>query len=363
MAARRRARARRRLDLPALSAMLALLLALAAADTGSVAVRQIAVAPAETLRVTLSGTGRPVVLVTGLIGSAYNYRQVVPALHRHGLRTVVIEPLGVGYSSRPGKADYSYTAQGDRIGAVLDTLGLHRVPIVAHAGSASMVLRLAVRRPELVDRILLIQGIPDEVTATSAIKKAVKFRFLIKLFAGRGRIKKEVRQGFVEASGDTTWITPEVIDSYTAGPAGDIGAVFRVLTGMTRAVEPDSITNNLWRIQVPVRLLYGDARAQGVPRSKPIALMQQRLPHFQVDTVHGAGVHLHEERPDAVVASILDWLGEPTGAPHPASADPGTGAAAPRPDSARPSAPALIPLAGGRAAGPSRTAPARSATR
>jgi pimeloyl-ACP methyl ester carboxylesterase len=291
-----------------ISTLLALALAAAPADT--TVSRKIAVAPAETLRVTVSGSGRPVVLVTGLIGSAYNYRKVVPGLHAHGFQTFVIEPLGVGYSSRPDKVDYSYTAQADRIAAVLDTLGLKGVPLVAHAGSGSIALRLAARHPGSVSHVGLLMAGPDESTSTPSIQKAVRFRFFIKLFAGRGRIKKEIRKGFVESSGDTTWITPEVVDSYTAGPAGDMGAVMRVLQGWTKAVEPDSITNNLYLIHVPVRLLEGTANAQGGPSRRKITLMEQRLPDFRVDSVAHAGLHLNEERPDAVIDAIARWAGE-----------------------------------------------------
>jgi pimeloyl-ACP methyl ester carboxylesterase len=289
--------------------MLSVLAALAlVADTSGV--RNIVVAPAETLRVTLSGSGRPVVLIPGLIGSAYNYRKILPGLTDLGLEAVIVEPLGVGNSSRPGdQTDYSYTAQANRVGAVLDSLGLRQVPVVAHAASASTALRLAVLHPELVDRVLLIQGGPDETAATSAVRKAVRFRFLIRLFGGRGRIKKEVRNGFVESSVDTSWITPEVVDSYTAGPAGDIGAVLRVLQGFTRAQEPDSIRDNLWRIQVPVRLLLGTTDVSGRPGERSVTIMEQRIPDFRIDSVPDVGLHIHEERPEAVVEEIGKWLG------------------------------------------------------
>src|SRR2546422_1504920 len=40
-------------------------------------------------------------------------------LFRSGYRAIVIEPLGVGNSGRPEHADYSLTAQADRIAGVL----------------------------------------------------------------------------------------------------------------------------------------------------------------------------------------------------------------------------------------------------
>src|SRR5438876_164671 len=80
------------------------------------------VAPTESLFVETAGRGAPVVLIPGLFGSAFGFRKLVPLLVSAGYRTIVIEPLGVGASARPEKANYSLTAQADRIAAVLDSL-------------------------------------------------------------------------------------------------------------------------------------------------------------------------------------------------------------------------------------------------
>ena len=216
--------------------MLLALSLLVALDTALV--RTVTTAPAESLRVTITGTGTPVVIIPGLSGRAFAFRKVIPSLAENGLQLIVIEPLGTGNSSRPGKANYSLTSQADRIAAVMDSLHLPPSLIVAHSVSASMALRMAVRRPDRVAQVLTIDGGPDEKLATAGVKKAVKFGFLLKIFAGRGKIRSEVRKGLISSSTDTTWITNEVIDGYTEGAAGDIGAVLKVLKGMVKAVEP-----------------------------------------------------------------------------------------------------------------------------
>src|SRR2546425_12343057 len=68
-----------------------------------------------------SGVGQPVVLIPGLFGSEFGFRTLVPLLNAAGYRTIVIEPLGIGSSARPARADYSLTAQADRIAGVLDS--------------------------------------------------------------------------------------------------------------------------------------------------------------------------------------------------------------------------------------------------
>src|SRR5262245_17273053 len=87
----------RRMEVP----MLFGLMLIAAVDSSQV--RNIPVALAETLRATVTGSGQTVVIIPGLLGSSYAYRKVVPSLAAAGVRTVVVEALGVGFSSRPSK--------------------------------------------------------------------------------------------------------------------------------------------------------------------------------------------------------------------------------------------------------------------
>ena len=154
---------------------------LAATDSTSLALR---VAPAETLHVVVAGAGEPVVLLPGLFGSAYGFRKVEPLLRAAGYRTIVIEPLGVGSSGRPERADYSLTAQADRIAAALDSLGVAHAIIVAHSLGASMAYRLAYRRPDLVRGLVSLDGGPAEAAATPAFRRAMRFAPWIKLFGG-----------------------------------------------------------------------------------------------------------------------------------------------------------------------------------
>jgi pimeloyl-ACP methyl ester carboxylesterase len=117
----------------------------------------------------------------------------------------------------------------------------------------------------------------------------------------------------VSSSVDTTWITPEVIDGYTEGGAGDVGAILKVLKGMVNAVEPDSITPHLGEITVPVRLLIGTGpHDSGVSPGK-VRTMQSRIPNFAIDSVPNCGLNIHEEKPEALVNAVLKMMGRVDG--------------------------------------------------
>src|SRR5256712_11648515 len=126
------------------------------------------VAPAESLSVELTGRGDPVVLIPGLFGSAFGFRKLVPLLVTAGYRTIVIEPLGVGASGRPEKANYSLTAQADRIAAVLDSLHVRGALVLAHSIGGSEAVRLAYPRPAPRRALVLIAGRATELALTPA---------------------------------------------------------------------------------------------------------------------------------------------------------------------------------------------------
>jgi pimeloyl-ACP methyl ester carboxylesterase len=280
-----------------------MLLALALMSAATQAMR-LPIAEAETLQVTLTGAGAPVVLLPGLFGSAYSYRRVVPALVDSGYRTIVIEPLGMGTSGRPAGADYSLTAQAERVGAVLDSLGLSNALVVAHSTSASIAMRLALRRPNLVSGVLSIDGGPAEDAAMPGFRRILRFAPLLRLFATRGRMEKMVHDNFIKSSGDTTWVTRDVVRGYADGATANPGATLDAFKGMASSREPQRLRGNLGRIGVPVHLLVGGAPHSGGVAGAEIAQLAAQLPLFSADTVAGAGHFIMEERPEAVVAGV-----------------------------------------------------------
>jgi len=135
----------------------------------------VSITKAESLWVTQMGEGQPVVFIPGLFGSAYGFRRVLPLLAALGFRAIVIEPLGIGFSARPEKADYSLNAQADRIAKVLERLDVRGAVMVPHQIGASMVFRLAYRRPELVRAIVSLEGGASESMMSSRGRAAIRF--------------------------------------------------------------------------------------------------------------------------------------------------------------------------------------------
>jgi 3-oxoadipate enol-lactonase len=278
---------------------------LAAPPVDTAVVRDIEVAPGEILRTTTIGTGQPLVLIPGLFGAAYTYRMLTGPLAAQGYQTIVVEPLGYGWSSHPKDADYSYTAQTARVSNALDSLGIRRALFVAQSSGAAIAFRLAVRRPDLVRGLLSIDGGPAESAATEGMKKAFKFGGgLVKFALDESKLRHDVRREIVKNSGDTTWVTDAVIRGYTAGQTADMDGSIDAYQRMSKAKETDNLTDRLHECAMPVRLLVGTVSHPAEVTHDQREMLSDRLPDFRADSVAGSGQYIQEEQPHAVLDAV-----------------------------------------------------------
>lgn len=260
-------------------------------------------AAVDSMNIVVTGEGVPVVFLPGLLGAGYGFRRVIAALDAHAYRSIVIEPLGFGAAARPEGADYSLTAQADRVAAALDTLIDEPAIIVAHSVSASIAYRLAYRHPGHVAAVVSVEGGPAESVTTGAFRTAMRFAPLLKL-VGSGALMGIVREQMNKASADGAWITDALILEYTAGVRRDYGAALDALKAMSRTEEPESLADNLPRIACPVVLLIGAERHRSGPDRHDLEILS-RIPRLSIDTVMAAGHFIHEEAPDGVVRAIV----------------------------------------------------------
>lgn len=268
-------------------------------------VRDVTVAPGEVLRTTTLGTGEPLVLLPGIFGAAFGYRLIVGPLAQLGYRTIVVEPLGYGWSSHPRDADYSFSAQTGRVASVLDSLGVTRALLVAQSSGAAIAFRLAILRPDLVRGLVSIDGGPSESAATPGMRKAFKFGGgLVKLALDESALRHDVRREIVRNSGDTTWVTDAVVRAYTAGQTADLSGSIDAFQRMSKSTETDSLAAHLHDCAVPVRLLVGTVSHPAEVTHEQRELLSARLPDFEADSVQGAGQFIQEEQPAVVLEAV-----------------------------------------------------------
>lgn len=289
--------------------MLSLLVVLSLAADTSTAFR-IPVSVTESLAVTTSGAGAAVVVIPGLAGSAFAFRRLTPLLVSTGHSVVIVEPLGMGTSGRPERANYTLEAQAARVASVLDTMGIRQALVVGHALGASIALRLALARPDLVRGVVLIEGGAAEQAATTGFRRAMVFAPWAKLMGGQTMIRKQLRKSLSKSSADAGWITDEVLDGYSRGVTRDLDQTLRAYLRMVDARDRNGLVLRLGLIHLPVLLVLGGAPHEGGPDSREVEAMSRGLRWFSLRQVPGAGHHIQEERPTEL-AGLIGSFGAP----------------------------------------------------
>ncbi len=268
------------------------------------------VAPTEDLTVISEGPpeGEPVVLIPGLSGCSYGFRKLTPLLHEQGLRTIIIEPLAVGESSRPSGADYTMTAQAMRIGAVLDNLEIENAVFVAQGIGGAMIYRLAVERPELLAGLVSIEGGSAEAAISPNIRNTLKVAKVLAKMGGKGLLRDRYAENLKKSSGDPSWVDRRTVGRYFRGTGRDISAALGVMVAMTEQTEPWAMTPRLPEIRTPVIVLLGAAPHEAELTSEDIEVLRQGLAHVEFRDVPGAGHFIYEEQPQAVAEAVADMV-------------------------------------------------------
>jgi pimeloyl-ACP methyl ester carboxylesterase len=276
--------------------------------------RRVAVAPAETLSVSGGAVGMTrgdvaVLLLPGPVGSAFSMRSVVRGLQARGIEPFVIDPLGMGASTRPKGADYTLSAQAARIGRVLEKELPAGVPVIvaAQVTSATIAFHLAATDTSRIGGVISIAGGPIDQQGTPGVRTALTFAALLDNPIGRGFAKRRFVSALRDQSADDRWLTDEVVKQYVAPIEHDLRGLLRTLGAMQAAVEPFPIASRLARITVPVRLLVGDKPSASAPSAAQVLMLQRHVPRFALDTLRPGGTMLHEERA-ADVARAIDEM-------------------------------------------------------
>ena len=269
------------------------------------------VAPAETLSVSgdAASTARDriaVLLLPGPVGSAFSMRNVVRELQARGIEPLIVDPLGMGASTRPKGADYTLSAQAARIGRVLDLELPTGVPVIvaAQGTSATIAFHLAATDTGRVRGVVSLAGGPINQQGTPGVRTALALSALLDNPIGRRVAKRRFLSALREQSADARWLTEDVAAQYVAPIEADLRGLLRTLGAMQAAVEPHPIESRLGRIVAPVILLLGDKRSSSAPTATQIQLLQTLVKRYTTDTLPVSGTMLHEERPGDVAQAI-----------------------------------------------------------
>lgn len=256
------------------------------------------------------GSGDPAfVLLHGFGGSAFSWREVLPALGSWGTAAAFDRP-GFGLTERPlrweGPNPYGPEFQLSLTAGLMDRLGIGRAVLVGHSAGAGVALGVALAHPERVAALVLVApavGIGNPLPPWArALLATPQVRRLGPLFLRR--VAGDLRAALRQAWHHPERVTPEVEEGY-ARPLRARGWD-RGLWEVLLASRPLPLLERLPELRVPVLVVVGDDDRLVPPeRGKELAA---RIPGAELAVLSACGHLPQEERPGEFLAALETFL-------------------------------------------------------
>jgi 4,5:9,10-diseco-3-hydroxy-5,9,17-trioxoandrosta-1(10),2-diene-4-oate hydrolase len=164
------------------------------------------------------GNGFPVVFLHGSGPGASgwsNFRRNYPVFAAAGLRAVVPDTIGFGYSSKPENIEYKLDFLVAGLRRFLDALGIQRCAVVGNSHGGAMALQLALDEPDRVARLVLMA--PGGLEEREVYMKMPGIRAMMKAVMSEGELTREsMRRVFELQLYDQKLVTDEILDERLA---------------------------------------------------------------------------------------------------------------------------------------------------
>ncbi len=238
--------------------------------------------------------GASVVLIPSYSRPASDFNELVVALNSAGMRTIAIQPRGIGTSTLP-LADVTYHTFADDLIAVLDAVGVTApVHVIGHAYGNRVARTVASDHPGRIGKLVLLAAggaRPTPPETSASISKAL-FRW-----ASDEDRRRAVHHAFFAERSD-------VAESWIRG--------WHPLAGIAQARAMTQTPAEEWEAggRAPILVLEPaeDAAAAGGGE-----LLREAHPErVRVIMIEGAGHALLPERPELVAREVIRFLGGPS---------------------------------------------------
>jgi haloalkane dehalogenase len=257
-----------------------------------------------------AGAGPPILFVHGTPTWSFEWRHVIRALSTTH-RCIAPDHLGFGLSERPRAAAYTPEWHAENFSEFVERLNPGAFTLVVHDFGGPIALPLAIRRPDIVQRVVVINswmwsfaGDPD-MESKARIAGSAFGRFLYRW------ANVSLRVIMPSAYGDrrklTTAIHRQYLDRFP-----DRWSRGAVLWPLARALLVSSaFYDSLWRERAtlanrPALIVWG--MKDSAFRPHQLSRWTTVLPQASVVEIPDVGHWPHEEQPDRVVDALTRFL-------------------------------------------------------
>ncbi len=252
------------------------------------------------------GEGDPVVLIHGIPTSAHLWRDVIPPLSRQ-FAVCALDLLGYGDSDKPPKADLSVRAQAAYVAEFMMHVGLTHATVAGHDIGGGVAQLLALGRPELVKRLVLLDTVAYDSWPVPEIDrlKDPAWDQIIETIDLRKGFKRALLRGVFHKDR----VTDTLVEEYVRPFDGVEGR--RTYLRCARALNNRDLlirAAEIERLSLPVLILWGEADDyQDVKYGQRLA---DRLHASRLVVLKDAGHFLPEDQPEEIARLMGAFIHE-----------------------------------------------------
>jgi pimeloyl-ACP methyl ester carboxylesterase len=252
-----------------------------------------------------AGTGTPMFLIHGLIGSSANWCNNIHALAQNA-SVYAVDMLNMGRSQRVEGLDASLRATANRIVAAMDVLDLAQVDIVAHSYGGAIALMLAALHPKRVRRLILFAPANPYSHASDLIVRVYSTacgRYVARMLPYFPASIQRLALGQMNSGPGRDSCLQQIVDGLRC--PGTLQYVLTIVHCWFN--EMARLKAVLWRVwRIPTLLVWGDHDCT-VSLDSAIRL-HSKLRASELIVIPG-GHSVFEDSPEESNRIMLDWLG------------------------------------------------------
>lgn len=247
---------------------------------------------------------RPLVLLHGIMGHRREWDVFVD---RVGRRHRIVVPDQRGHGRSEWTRSYRVAEMADDAIALVEQLDLGPVPIVGHSMGAMVALVVAARRPDLVDRIVVVDIVPESMATEFAVQIPEMLEAMAS--ASYGSVEEAVAEW---QSGNplarTDLLRNHVTHALVPGVDGSLRWGFDAwgLRSFPSGVTSEELWAAVDAASCPALVVRGEHSS--ITTREQASEVARRLGEARVVEIPGGGHDLGVERPEAVAEAVVEFL-------------------------------------------------------
>ena len=248
------------------------------------------------------GNGEPLILIHSISQSIYTWRNIFSRLSLN-YRVIALDLPGHGYSSRPDNFSYTIEEQAKVVELFMDAINIESAHIMAFSMGSAYALQLAMDNPERIGKMVLIApgGISPEMPMPIKMLDSSIFGGVASMLYGLRTVEKVLTECFFDL---TRTMNPEVVSEYYKTISDRESR--RALRESFHNYEDETVVSRLRMLDAPVLMLQGSEDKWRTADQSD--LYHAAMPFAGFATGRNAGHLLHEEKPERVIAALLEYI-------------------------------------------------------